>query len=397
MKIGIYGGTFDPIHRGHMAAARAASGALGLDKLLIIPDGTPPHKAQDACGASGHHRLEMARIAADRLGLSIPVEVPDLELKRPGKSYTSDTLRQIHKRHPKDELWLLMGTDMFLTLHRWHEPEVILSLAGICAFGRAEGDGEDLFAPQRELLEKQYHARVTTITLPGLVEISSSQLRQRLEAGERPEELDPSVRGYILRHGLYGTHADLKHLGWEDLRACSYSMIRAKRIPHVRGCEEEAVRLARRWGEDEDDARAAAILHDCTKYLNLEEQLSLCGKYDIILDHMERETVKLLHSKTGAAIARWEYGMPERVCDAICWHTTGKPDMTTLEKILYIADYMEPTRDFDGVERLRALVYEDLDAAVRLGLEMSVEDLTGRGVPVHPNTLGALRFLTKGE
>ena len=397
MKIGIYGGTFDPIHRGHMAAARAASGALGLNKLLIIPDGTPPHKAQDACSASGQHRLEMARIAADRLGLSIPVEVPDLELKRPGKSYTSDTLRQIHKRHPKDELWLLMGTDMFLTLHRWHEPEVIFSLAGICAFGRAEGDGEDLFAPQRELLEKQYHARVTTITLPGLVEISSSQLRQRLEAGERPEELDPSVRGYILRHGLYGTHADLKHLGWEDLRACSYSMIRAKRIPHVRGCEEEAVRLARRWGEDEDDARAAAILHDCTKYLNLEEQLSLCGKYDIILDHMERETVKLLHSKTGAAIARWEYGMPERVCDAICWHTTGKPDMTTLEKILYIADYMEPTRDFDGVERLRALVYEDLDAAVRLGLEMSVEDLTGRGVPVHPNTLGALRFLTKGE
>ena len=238
---------------------------------------------------------------------------------------------------------------------------------------------------------------MTTITLPGLVEISSSQLRQRLEAGERPEELDPSVRGYILRHGLYGTHADLKHLGWEDLRACSYSMIRAKRIPHVRGCEEEAVRLARRWGEDEDDARAAAILHDCTKYLNLEEQLSLCRKYDIILDHMEQETVKLLHSKTGAAIARWEYGMPERVCDAICWHTTGKPDMTTLEKILYIADYMEPTRDFDGVERLRALVYEDLDAAVRLGLEMSVEDLTGRGVPVHPNTLGALRFLTKGE
>ena len=100
---------------------------------------------------------------------------------------------------------------------------------------------------------------------------------------------------------------------------------------------------------------------------------------------MQQKMVKLLHSKTGAAIARWEYGMPERVCDAICWHTTGKPDMTTLEKILYIADYMEPTRDFDGVERLRALVYEDLDAAVRLGLEMSVEDLTAgacRSIPI---------------
>lgn len=397
MKIGIYGGTFDPIHRGHMAAASTACTVLGLDKLLLIPDGIPPHKQQSAAGAPAEHRLEMARIAADRLNVGIPVEVLDLEQKRGGKSYTSDTLRQIHKRHPKDELWLLMGTDMFLTLHLWHEPEVILSLAGICAFGRTEGDGEALFAPQRDYLKEKYNARVTTITLPNLVEISSTGLRERLKQGGCPQELDPSVYGYILRHGLYGTHADLKNLSWEDLRACSYSMIRAKRIPHVRGCEEEAVKLARRWGADEDAARAAAILHDCTKYLNLEEQLSLCRKYDIILDHVEQETVKLLHSKTGAAIARWEYGMPERVCDAICWHTTGKPDMTTLEKILYIADYMEPTRDFDGVERLRALVYEDLDAAVRLGLEMSVEDLTGRGVPVHPNTLGALRFLTKGE
>ena len=170
-------------------------------------------------------------------------------------------------------------------------------------------------------------------------------------------------------------------------------MIRAKRIPHVRGCEEEAVRLAHRWGEDEDLARAAGILHDCTKYLTLEEQLSLCAKYGIILDDLEKVAVKLLHSKTGSAIARYEYGMPDAVCDAICWHTTGKPDMTKLEKILYIADYMEPTRDFDGVEKLRALVYKDLDAAVLLGLEMSVEDLTSRGNPVHKNTQEALDFL----
>ena len=397
MKIGIYGGTFDPIHRGHMAAASTACTVLGLDKLLLIPDGTPPHKQQSPAGASAEHRLEMVRIAADRLGVQIPVEVLDLELRRGGKSYTSDTLRQIHKRCPKDELWLLMGTDMFLTLHQWHEPQVILDLAGVCAFGRCEGDGEALFAPQRDYLKEHYHARVVTLTLPNLVEISSTDLRARLKQGGCPQELDPSVYGYILRHGLYGTDADLKHLGWEDLRACSYSMIRAKRIPHVQGCEEEAVRLARRWGADEDAARAAAILHDCTKYLELEEQLSLCKKYGIILDKMEQKAVKLLHSKTGAAIARWEYGMPEPVYDAICWHTTGKPDMTTLEKILYIADYMEPTRDFDGVEKLRALVYKDLDAAVRLGLEMSVEELTQRGVPVHPNTLEALRFLTKGE
>lgn len=394
MKIGIYGGTFDPIHLGHMAAAQAAVSALKLDKLLLIPAGLPPHKELALNGASGEHRLEMTRLAADRLGLKIPVEVLTLELERNGKSYTSDTLKALKSLYPKDELWLLVGTDMFLSLQQWHEPETILSIAHICAFSRTK-KGTTAFSDQEKYLAAAYHAKITTISVPDLVEISSTQLREQLAAGERPDTLDESVYGYILRHGLYGTHADLKHLGWADLRACSYSMIRAKRIPHVRGCEQEAVKLAQRWGEDENLARAAAILHDCTKYLNLEEQLSLCAKYGIILDDLEKISVKLLHSKTGSAIARYEYGMPDVVCDAIYWHTTGKPDMTRMEKILYIADYMEPTRDFDGVKKLRKLVYQDLDAAVLLGLEMSVEDISSHGSPVHKNTQEALDFLRK--
>ena len=395
MRLGIYGGTFDPIHRGHMAAAQTAAEVLKLDKLLLIPAGIPPHKALPDGSADPSHRLAMTAIAADRLGLKIPVEVLDLELKREGKSYTSDTLRTLKAQYPDDELWLLMGTDMFLSLQTWHEPEVILSLAKVCAFGRTDRDGEALFAPQREFLAKTYGAETVTITLPGLVDISSTQLRSMLSTGTRPEELDESVYGYILRHGLYGTHADLHNLDWEDLRACSYSMIRAKRIPHVRGCEEEAVRLARVWGEDEDVARAAAILHDCTKYLELEEQLYLCRKYGIMLDDLECRAVKLLHSKTGAGVARHVFGMPDTVYDAIFWHTTGKADMTMMEKILYIADYMEPNRDFDGVERLRELVYTDISGACLLGLEMSVEDLERRGNPVHKNTREAYDFLRK--
>ena len=149
MKIGIYGGTFDPIHRGHMAAASTACTVLGLDKLLLIPDGTPPHKQQSAAGAPAEHRLEMAGIAADRLNVGFPGGGAGPGAEGGGKSYTSDTLRQIHQAAPKDELWLLMGTDMFLTLHLWHEPEVILSLAGICAFGRTEGTGRRSLPPSR--------------------------------------------------------------------------------------------------------------------------------------------------------------------------------------------------------------------------------------------------------
>lgn len=391
MKIGIYGGTFNPPHLGHMAAAKAAVAALGLDKLLLIPAAIPPHKALPSDTPAPEHRLAMVEKWADGMGAG--AEVSALELEREGKSYTSDTLRAIRQTYPDAELWLLMGTDMFLTLHLWHEPEVILSLAGICAFGRTEQNSEALFAPQREHLQKDFDAKITTITLPGLVDISSTRLREQLENGGGGQYLLPSVYGYILMHRLYGTKADLKNLDLNQLRACSYSMMRAKRIPHVMGVEEEAVKLAQRWGADPELARRAGILHDCTKYYELPEQLDICEEYGVRLDALEQKAVKLLHSKTGACIARGVFGQPDAVYDAIFWHTTGKADMTTLEKVLYIADYMEPNRDFDGVERLRHLAYTDLDKAMLLGVEMTIQEMQQRQVPIHTNTLQARDWL----
>lgn len=393
MKIGIYGGTFNPPHLGHMAAAKTAAQVLGLDKLVLIPAATPPHKQLPEGSPTAEQRLDMVRLMADNLNMPGVAQVSDIELRREGKSYTSDTLTAMKALYPDAELWLLMGTDMFLTLQNWHEPERIMELAGICAFGRTEQDGEELFAPQRDYLQKTFNAKVTTITLPGLVDISSTQLREVLEAGQGEEFLCPAVYGYILMNGLYGTHADLKHLDLPELRACSYSMVRAKRIPHIMGTEEEAVRLAKRWGVDETMARRAAILHDCTKYLELDEQVALCAQYGVELDELERRAVKLLHSKTGACIAKHVFGEDEQVYQAIFWHTTGKADMSMAEKVIYLADYIEPTRDFDGVEPLRALAYEDIDKALLLGMEMTVEEMNQRGNPIHRNTQAARDWL----
>ena len=393
MKIGIYGGTFNPPHLGHMAAAKTAAQVLGLDKLILIPAATPPHKQLPEGSPTAQQRLDMVRLMADNLNMQGVVQVSDMELRREGKSYTSDTLNAMKVLYPEAELWLLMGTDMFLSLQNWHEPEKIMELAGICAFGRTEQDGEELFAPQRRFLQEKYNARLTTITLPGLVEISSTQLRERLEQGRGSEYLCQAVYGYILLNRLYGTQADLKHLDLPELRACSYSMVRAKRIPHIRGTEEEAVRLARRWGVDEMTARRAAILHDCTKYLELDQQLELCKKYGVALDELEQRAVKLLHSKTGACIAKHVFGEDEQVYQAIFWHTTGKADMSMLEKVIYLADYIEPTRDFDGVEPLRALAYEDIDKALLMGMDMTIEEMKQRGNPIHRNTQAARDWL----
>lgn len=393
MKIGIYGGTFNPPHLGHLTSARFAMEALGLDKLLFMPAGTPPHKVLPEGSPTPEQRLRMMELAADSMLLPDRVEISDLELQREGKSFTSDTLRQLHEVFPDDELWFLMGTDMFLTLHKWHEPEVICSLAHLAAFARTEKDTGEMLEIQGKYLGETYGASCTVVQLPRIIPVSSTQLRELLRKGEGRQYLAPGVYGYILRHGLYGTKADLKRLSDEDLKACSLSMVHAKRHAHILGVAGEAVRLAERWGADKEKAYRAGILHDCTKYLELEAQLAICQKYGVEIDELERKDAKLLHSKTGAAIARGEYGVDEEIYTAIFYHTTGRANMTLMEKIIYLADYIEPNRDFEGLETLRRLCYEDLDAGLEMGFAMSVADLKRRGVVIHANTQGALDWV----
>lgn len=397
MKIGIYGGTFNPPHLGHLTAARAVFEMLRLDKLLLIPAGLPPHKDMPAGSPTPQQRLEMTRLAGEQLNLGDKVETLDIELRREGKSFTSDTLDAVQTLYPDAELWLLMGTDMFLTLQAWHEPEKIFEKAGIAAFGRTEEDTEDLFSLQRHHLYQAYpNARIFTLTIPGVVSVSSTELRERLAKGEGGHLLAPAVYGYILREGLYSTGADLKDLTLEQLRPIALSYLKHQRIPHVLGTEQEAIRLAERYGADVHKARVAALLHDCTKRLNEQEQKALCDHYGIELDELEQKALKLLHAKTGASIARDVFGVDDEIYTAIYWHTTGHADMTKLEKIMYLADYIEPNRDFPGLDKLRKVCYESLEAGMEMGLSMTVEEMEQRGNPVHQATLSALEYL-KGK
>lgn len=394
MKIGIYGGAFNPIHLGHMEAAKFALEYLKLDKLLLIPTGLPPHKALSAGTPDPSHRLAMAELAAEAVGDT--AEASDLELRRKGISYTLDTVKAVRDQYPRARLYLLMGTDMYLTFHRWRAPEKLAKLCTLCAFGRSEADGEELFSAQRAYLARTLGAKSVTLVLPKIVDVSSTRLREELAQGRGREYLDDAIYGYILRSRLYGTNADPTRLPLADLRCVSASMLRRKRVPHVLGTEETAARLALRWGADEEAARRAALLHDCTKKLDREQHLAICRQYGIRLDKEERQEEKLLHAITGAAVARHVFGAPPAVESAIRWHTTGRPDMTTLEKIIYLADYIEPTRDFCDLTELRRLAFEDLDGAMLLGLTMAVRDLKERGMAVHSNSVRARDYL-KGK
>ena len=389
MRIGIYGGTFNPPHIGHVHAAQEAARVLGLDKLLIVPDNVPPHKTLPAGSPTNAQRLEMVRLAFGGIPCA---EVSDMELCRAGKSYSVDTVCQVHEQYPDAELWLLMGSDMLEIFHLWHAPEVIVRYAKLATFARGDAWEQEMFEKMLPLLKNNFGAEITLIpmeTLPA----SSTESRQMAAQGRAEGLLSEQVLGFIQREGLYGTHVDLKHLTPEQLRPIAMSYLKYKRMAHVRGTEEEAIRLAQRYGADVTEARVAALLHDCTKKLNMEEQLALCEQYGVQLDALEQKALKLLHAKTGAEIARDVFGVNDAVYEAIKWHTTGKADMTLLEKVIYLADYIEPTRDFPGVEELRKTVYEDLDAGLAMGLEMTIEEMEEMGNPVHEKTLEALRFL----
>ena len=385
MNIGVFGGAFDPPHLGHIHAARQATEHLSLDKLLIVPTGRMHYKQPSADAPTPEQRLEMATLAFSELPNA---QVLDLETSRKEPSYTCDTLQAIRQSYPDARLFLILGEDAFATLPDWYQANRVLAAATPAVIARTPEGGERI----AKTAEGIFHRFGVGSEIIGCeaCPVSSSEIRALLPQRQGTVFLQRQVYDYILFHRLYSVRANFDHL-----RFAAYQLLDPKRTRHVAGCEQEAVRLALRWGADPDLAREAAILHDITKRCDSAEQLNLCRKYDIITDEIEKTEYKLLHSKTGAALAKDLFAVSDAVYDAIYCHTTGKENMTLLDKIIYIADYIEPNRDFDGLARLRALAYADLDRAVMLGITMSIEDMNRRGIVPHPNSLGAMAYLKK--
>ena len=388
MKIGIYGGTFNPIHTGHMHAAVQAIDTLGLDKLLMIPDRIAPHKQIPSGSPSPEQRLEMLRIAVEGYE---KIQVSDMELKREGKSYTYLTVEALREEYPDAEIFLLMGTDMFLSFHTWMNPDRITAQATLAVMYRGE-KGEEAKIEARKQEMEAAGVKVALIK-NDTINISSTQLRRLIAFRCAGEFLPAGVGDYIREKGLYDSAADWKNLPMEVLEPIVIRLLNPNRVAHVLGCRDTAVELAKHWGAEVDDAARAGILHDITKALDGPLQLTLCREYGTILDEFGYKYPKTLHALTGSLVAERIFGENEAVVSAICHHTTGKADMTLLEKIIYVADYMEPCRNFPGVEELRALAFSDITAALKLGLEITLRHLANLGDEVSPASQAALEFL----
>ena len=390
-RIGIYGGTFNPPHIGHLQAAKQAVKALGLSKLLLIPAYAPPHKAAlPEHSPTARQRLEMLRIAASDCP---EIEVSDLELEREGISYSCETVRELKRQYPNAELVLLMGTDMFLTFDTWMHPEEIVKNASLGVFYRGDKGEQPAIAKKKAEME----ARGVTVYLVRneVIPISSTQMRRLLAFRCAGRFLPEGVLDYIRENRLYDTRADWKNLPMEALEPIVISLLNPNRVKHVLGCRDTAVALAKRWGANVNDAARAGILHDITKAIDGPLQLTLCDAYGKLLDDFSKRYPRTLHALTGSMVAQRIFGENENVVSAIEFHTTGRANMTLLEKIIYVADYMEPNRSFSGVEALRELAFTDIDAALKLGLEMTLEHLNEQGAEVSPASQNALAWLKR--
>jgi len=342
--IGIFGGTFNPPHLGHLAAARFF--AQHVDKLIIVPAGQAPLK-HAAC-VSGQVRTELCR-------LTFPFPVSDLEATQSGTSYTINILQTLQAQHPQARLFLLIGTDQLTQFTRWRAWEEILRLCTVCALQRDD-------AP----LKTDLPIRL----LPGFtpLHISSTRLRGMLAQGHNVSSyLTPAAYEHIKTNGLY-TEPDLP----------------AQRLHHSRCVAESADALALQYGADPAKARFAGLWHDCAKSLTLEQQVELCAQANMPLRTADLAAPKVCHAFAGAAYLAVHLGITdEELLSAVRWHTTGRAGMTLMDKIIRVADLISADRNYPDVETVRALAAQNLDAACKYIADFFVH----RHKYTHPDTL----------
>lgn len=377
MRIGIFGGTFNPPHLGHKRLAETMLKTAGLDRIIIMPTYTPPHKKGSDL-ASEKDRLNMCRM----LFKESHYQVSDLEIIRGGKSYTVDTVSELKKLYPDDELFLIIGSDMLLSFDRWYRYEEILESVTLCVATREnEISANELLSYAKEKLKLGAEDIIISPIEPFVC--SSTQVRCFLKAQESTDGiLEKSVRGYIDFRGLYTD----EYTSWRKLLK---EKLVEKRYIHSLNVADSALMLAEKYGGDTDKAYFAGLVHDIMKNASEEEQLQIMGKGGIILSRTEKNNPKLWHAMAGECYLRTEMGITDtEILSAVRYHTTGKAGMSLLDKIVYIADYISVERDYPDADVMRKLSSEEgLDEAALYALKYSFTSLSQKEKLIHPDSV----------
>lgn len=375
-RIGIMGGSFNPIHLSHVHMADVAQKSANLTNVLFIPSGNPPHKViQEATP------LERAQMCVAATGRTKSFVLSQIEIEREGIIYSVDTLMLLKKQYPNAQLFYIIGEDTLFELTRWYKYQKVFRLCTFLVIRRlnTEGDFENQLNALRAL-----GAKIKTLASPPN-SISSTSVRNDLSNGILPTSLSDAVQAYIALKGLY-TYPSKWLNNASPMLNKLFSTLSPMRFSHSLSVCYYARKLANLHQVDSGKATLAALLHDCAKCLPEKRMREIALKQHLTNDETILASSALLHSLAGKWLAQTEYGISDKdVLNAIAYHTLGSPTMTKLDMVVYLADKLELGRKpYEGLTTLRELAQSNLREAVIATLENTIEHLKKDGLAIHP-------------
>lgn len=394
-SIAIMGGTFDPVHYGHLVTAEAVCHRFNVDKVLFVPAGMPAHKNNNEV-TNNEHRYLMTVLATIT---NCMFEASRIEIDRPGRTYTIDTINELRNICGQEvKLYFITGADAIHQIFTWKDAEKLITMCDFVAVTRP-GYKKNILFKEINDIRKNYESKVHFVEVPAL-DISSSDIRRRVKNNMPIKYLLPeTVENYIMKHNLFKDIDETEVKFIMDINTMKQklqSALSIKRYIHTMGVMDEAVKLAEIYGTASDikKARVAGLLHDCAKDYPSDMKRRFCKEYHVTVDSVMDKQIDLVHSFLGGEVAKREYLVEdEDILDAIRYHTTGRAHMTLLDKIVFTADYIEVGRPaIDGIEEARSLAYTDLDMAVKFILESTIEYITSQGRELHPLSNEALEY-----
>lgn len=399
MRTGIIGGTFDPIHEGHILIAKAAMSECKLDRVVFMPTGNSYMKVNVSPAI---HRLNMLKVALKNYP---EFEISDIEIKRKGNTYTCETIKYL-KETIDDELFFIIGSDTLYSIEKWKEPEYLFDNLKFIVASRSNFDSEK----KANELKDKYNAEIIFLNCDA-IDISSTSIRKCIidnfdkafNCGKEEVEeenidfcntmtfIDKDVMNYIKVNHIY------KEMNEAEIVKRLSSDLKESRLIHTMGVLDTAVSLAKIYSADEKKVSIAALLHDCAKYMPLESMIEICERNFVEFNEVESKSTALMHAKAGACVAYEEYSIYDKdIIEAIKWHTTGKPDMSLIEKIIFVSDYIEPGRTHsDKLPMYRMIATVDLDLVCMNILKDTVDYLKTKeaeGTEIDPMTNETYNF-----
>jgi nicotinate-nucleotide adenylyltransferase len=350
MTVGLFGGAFDPFHKEHEKVAEAAIKELSLEKLVLVPSFNPPHK--DNTVADFEHRVRMLELFAEEKKYVI---VDRIESQTGfDKNYAYEVIPLLKEKY--GTCIYIIGGDSMANFHRWAKPDVIAKEIPVAVAMREGFPGAEEAIKHAE---EAYNAQIIRLSVVG-EEISSGEIRARLELEmDVCGMLDSRIAEYIRKQGLYKEYADIV--------AKLKNAIGAKLYIHSANTAIFAARHAALAGVSFYKAFCAGLLHDCAK-----ERVVSCEGYPT-------DSLAVVHQYMGAETIEKEYGITDpEIMSAVACHTTGKPAMSPLDKLIYIADKLEDGREYEGVEALRAALLRGLDEGFFAVLRSSAAHLKSK-------------------